>query len=172
MCLINQRYLSPLIMVESYVTGSDHFEKCLWWRLLHMGHSMPTHSLFSQPISDFDEIWQTDWPFRETNTHQVSAHYHHYWWSYSTSKISEIYQNFRLWDTKYTLTRKVTNWFLKPWYRWKEETISFPTICYLMTFWDIWPFKVIFWDLDLWPTFSEIPILQFSWILGRRCLVM
>ena len=78
-----------------------------------MGHSMPTHSLFSRPISDFDEIWQTDWPFRETNTHQVSAHYHHYWWSYSTSKISEIYQNFRLWDTKYTLTRKVTNWFFK-----------------------------------------------------------
>ena len=27
----------------------------------------------------------------------------------ATSKISEIYQNFRLWDTKYTLTRKVTN---------------------------------------------------------------
>ena len=99
---------------------------CIFFYIsLHMGHSMPTHSLLSRPISDFDEIWQTCWPSGETNTHQVSARYHHYWWSYSTSKISEIYQNFRLWDTKYTLTRKVTNWFLKLWYRWKEETISF-----------------------------------------------
>ena len=31
----------------------------LWLGKLYMGHSMPTHSLFSRPISDFDEIWQT-----------------------------------------------------------------------------------------------------------------
>ena len=67
---------------------------------------------------------------------------------------------------------KRNNWYLNPWYRWKEETISFPTICYLRTFWDIWPVKVIFWDLDLWPIFSEIHHLEFSWILGRSCLVM
>ena len=140
--------------------------------IMHQGHSMPTHSLFSRPISDFDEIWEICWPSRGTNTHQVSANYHHYWGSYGTSKIFEIYQYFLLWDTKYTLTQKVTNWFLKPWHRRKEETISFPTICYLMTFWDIWPFKVIFWNLDIWPTFSEIHHLQFSWIFGRRCLVM
>ena len=89
-----------------------------------MGHSITIFMKFSRPVD----------PRERTNTHQVSAHYHHYWWSYSTSEISEIYQNLRLWDTKYTLTRKVTNWFWNRGTVGKEETISIPTMCYLMTF--------------------------------------
>ena len=58
-------------------------------------------TLFYRLISDLNEIWHTCWPFKRTNTHQVSAHYHHYWQSQSTSDISENFQNFRLWDKIY-----------------------------------------------------------------------
>ena len=78
-------------------------------------------------------------------THQVSAHYHHYWWSYSSSKLSEIYQNVRLWDTKYTLTRKVTNWFLNRCTVGKSR--QFPFQRYVT--W--WPFETF----DLSRSFSE-----------------
>ena len=48
-----------------------------------------------------------------TNIQQVSAHCHHYWWSYRTSKFSKICQNFRLGTTKYPLTRKVNQLIFK-----------------------------------------------------------
>ena len=116
---------------------------------------------FFPSISDFDEIEQICWPLKKSNTHHVSAHYHQYWWSCCTLKMSEMFQNIRLWDTTYTLTWKVTDCFetLLP----SERGDNILSDDMLLD--HIWHFKVFFWDLNLWPTFSEIPHRQFSWIL-------
>ena len=48
------------------------------YKIVHVGNSMPTDTLFCRPIPDFDEIWQAWGSTEETNPHQVSAHFNHF----------------------------------------------------------------------------------------------